>query len=67
MADRKEKLAAVDAALRGAFSALEARGAPEHLLKVVDQLDAAAAAEDAAADDADEVRPSPGPPSSPEP
>lgn len=63
---------ALDAALTGMFDKLQARGVPEHLQNVVDQLDAAALAEDAriaarlAATD-DEVRPSPSPTSFPEP
>ena len=53
----KTKRAAVDAALTGMFKTLEARGVPEHLRKVVDQLDEAE----------DTVTPCPEPPSSPEP
>lgn len=65
----KGKRAAIDAALTGMFDKLEARGVPEHLRHVVDQLDAAAQAEAAAAQAAEEeaVRPSPSPSSSPEP
>lgn len=54
--DRKQKLAAIDAALTGAFAKLEARGVPEHIQAVVDQLD-----------EGEGLRPSPEPPSSPEP
>jgi hypothetical protein len=54
--DRKQKLAAIDAALTGMFDKLEARGVPEHIQSVVDQLD-----ED------EDLKPSPEPPSSPEP
>jgi hypothetical protein len=57
--DRKQKLAAIDAALTDMFGNLEARGVPEHVLTVVDQLEEAASAED--------LRPSPSQPSSPEP
>ena len=49
MTDRNQKVAAIDAALTGMFSTLEARGVPEHLQNVVDQLDAAAKAQEAAA------------------
>ena len=56
MTDRKQKLAAIDAALTGMFGKLEARGVPEHIQAVVDQLDEEA-----------DLRPSPEPPSSPEP
>ena len=55
MTDRKQKLAAIDAALSDSFGKLEARGVPEHIQAVVDQLDD------------DDLRPSPEPPSSPEP
>jgi hypothetical protein len=55
--DRKQKLAAIDAALTGMFDKLEARGVPEHLRNVVDQLDEAA----------EDVRPCREPQSSPEP
>lgn len=63
---------ALDAALTGMFDKLQARGIPEHLRNVVDQLDAAALAEEARiaarlAMTDDEVRPSLSPPSSPEP
>lgn len=64
----KTKRAALDAALTGMFDTLEARGVPEHLRNVVDQLDAAARAEHTAEPVKDEtVRPTPQPPSSPEP
>jgi len=53
--DRKQKLAAIDAALTGMFDKLEGRGVPEHIHAVVDQLDG------------DDVRPCPEPRSSPEP
>jgi len=53
----KTKRAAVDAALVGMFRTLEARGVPEHLRGVVDQLDEAEGA----------VTPFREPPSSPEP
>ena len=55
MTDRKQMLAAIDATLTDVFDKLEARGVPEHIQAAVVQL------ED------DEVRPSPEPPSSPEP
>lgn len=55
MTDRKQKLAAIDAALTGMFDKLEGRGVPEHIHAVVDQLDG------------DDVRPCPEPLSSPEP
>jgi hypothetical protein len=57
--DRKQKLVAIDAALTGLFGKLEARGVPEHIQAVVDQL------EEGSGDGA--VKPSPSPPSSPEP
>jgi hypothetical protein len=53
--DRKQKLAAIDAALTGMFGKLEERGVPEHIQSVVDQLDD------------EDVRPCPESPSSPEP
>jgi hypothetical protein len=56
--DRKQKLAAIDAALTGLFGKLSARGVPEHIQAVVDQLEEASG---------DAVKPSPSPPSSPEP
>ena len=56
MTDRKQKLAAIDAALTGMFGQFEARGVPEHIQAVVDQLEAG-----------DELTPYPSPPSSPEP
>jgi hypothetical protein len=68
--DRKQKLAAVDAALSGMFKGLEARGVPEHLIAVVDQLEASALSAPAptpAPVAPDAVRPSPEPPSTPEP
>jgi len=67
--DRNQKVAAIDAALTGMFSTLEARGVPEHLQNVVDQLDAAARAEEAAARAApvEDATPSPSPSSFPEP
>ena len=67
--DRNQKVAALDAALTGMFSTLEARGVPEHLQNVVDQLDAAAKAEEALAGEApvEEATPSPSPSSFPEP
>lgn len=67
--DRNQKVAAIDAALSGMFSTLKARGVPEHLQNVVDQLDAAAKAEEAAASAAsvEDATPSPSPSSSPEP
>ncbi|HEY0646413.1 hypothetical protein [Phenylobacterium sp.] len=55
MTDRKQKLAAIDAALTGMFGKLEERGVPEHIQSVVDQLDD------------EDVRPCPESPSSPEP
>jgi hypothetical protein len=58
MTDRK-RAAALDAALKGAFKRLEDRGVPEHVMRVVDQLDEQ--------DDPDGLRPSPGPRLSPEP
>ncbi len=69
MTDRKHKVAAIDAALTGMFSTLEQRGVPEHLQSVVDQLDAAAQAEEAAARAAsvEDATPSPSPTLSPEP
>jgi hypothetical protein len=67
--DRKQKVAAIDAALTGMFSTLEQRGVPEHLRNVVDQLDAAAKAEEAAARlvPVEDATPSPSPSSFPEP
>ena len=56
MTDRKDKATAVEAALAGMFKTVEARGVPEHLRAVVDQLEAPVA-----------VTPSLEPPSSPEP
>lgn len=53
--DRGRKLAAIDAALADMFGRLDARGVPEHIQAVVDQL----------VDD--DLTPSPEPPSSPEP
>jgi len=35
----RKRAAALDAALRGMFKGLEARGVPEHVMRVVDQLD----------------------------
>ena len=66
--DRNQKVAAIDAALSGMFSTLEARGVPEHLQNVVDQLHAAAEAQ-AAADVApvEDAKPFPSPTSFPEP
>lgn len=58
MTDRK-RAAALDTALKSAFKRLEDRGVPEHVMRVVDQL------EDAAEDEA--ARPSPEPPLSPSP
>lgn len=65
----KDKGAALDAALTGMFDKLESRGVPEHLRRVVDQLDESARAEEAAAAAVEDeaVRPSPSPSSSPEP
>ena len=51
--------AALDAALKGAFRKLEDRGVPEHVMRVVDQLDEAA--EDEAARLSPGSRPSPEP------
>jgi hypothetical protein len=67
--DRNQKVAALDAALAGMFSTLEARGMPEHLMSVVDQLDAAAKAEEAATavGPVEDAMPSPSPSSFPEP
>jgi hypothetical protein len=65
--DRNQKVAALDAALTGMFSTLEARGVPEHLQNVVDQLAAAAKAEEAALAPVEDATPSPSPSSSPEP
>lgn len=70
MTDRKQKLAAVDAALSGMFKGLEARGVPEHLINVVDQLEGSelsAPAPKTKAAPPEAVRPCPGPPSTPEP
>ena len=39
------RASAVDNALRGMFKRLEARPAPDHIMTVVDQLEAAAEAE----------------------
>lgn len=68
MTDRKQKVAAIDAALTRMFHTLEARGVPEHLQNVVDQLDGAAQAEGAPIGVAvDDVTPCPPRSSSPEP
>jgi hypothetical protein len=53
--NRRKTAAALDAALRDMFRALENRGAPEHVMRVVDQLEAAALAE---------AKPCPAPPPS---
>jgi hypothetical protein len=58
MADDRRAVT-IDATLKGVFKRLEDRGVPEHVMRVVDLLDAAV--ED------DKPRPSPGPPPSPEP
>lgn len=49
MSDRR-KAAQLDGALKGLFQGLEARPAPEHVLRVVDLLEAAAAESDAEPD-----------------
>ena len=69
MTDRRQKVAAIDAALTGMFNALETRGVPEHLQNVVDQLEAAAKAQEAAARAllVEDATLSPSPSSSPEP
>jgi hypothetical protein len=53
-----QKAVALDAALKGMFHALESRPAPEHVLRIVDQLEEAAP---------EGLRPSPSPSSIPEP
>lgn len=68
--DRKQKAAAVDATLSDMFRNLETRGVPEHLLTVVDLLEASdlsAPAPDLKAGAEAALRPSPEPPSTPEP
>ncbi|WP_296598413.1 hypothetical protein [Phenylobacterium sp.] len=60
MTDRDDEADALAAALTGMFRQFEARPVPEHIQRVVDQLDAAAAGEAI-------VRPTPPPTSSPEP
>ena len=68
MASHNLRGAAVDAALADMFGSLKARGVPEHLRNVVDQLHAAALAEDAAAEALlEDATPSPSRSSSPEP
>ena len=54
---KRKSGAALDAALRGMFKGLEDRGVPEHVLRVVDQLDEGEAG----------AKPAPGPRPSPEP
>jgi hypothetical protein len=56
MTDRNKRAAALDAALKASFKKLEDRGVPEHVMRVVDQLE-----------DPSEIRPCPGPRLSPEP
>lgn len=62
MTDQDDDADALAAALTGMFRNLEARPVPEHIQRVVDQLDAAAVAAAAEA-----ATPTPAPPSSPEP